>query len=186
VTSVDCVLRAVEALDALGVPYMLVGSFSSNYYGRARSTEDADFVVELSAQTLPRLAEALSPEFALDRQMAFETITGSMRYVATHGETAFKIEFFLVRDDPYNKGRFARRQPREFEGRRVWLPTAEDVVVTKLRWGVHGRRQKDIDDVAAVMAVQFHRLDMDYVRRWCDEFGTRSVLEQILGRVVGA
>jgi hypothetical protein len=36
----------VDALNELGVAYMLVGSFSSNLYGIPRSTKDADFVVD--------------------------------------------------------------------------------------------------------------------------------------------
>lgn len=40
----DLVLRMIDALDALEVPYMLVGSYSSNFYGQPRMTKDADFV----------------------------------------------------------------------------------------------------------------------------------------------
>lgn len=40
-------LEVVEALESLGIPYMLVGSFASNYWGRPRTTHDADIVVEL-------------------------------------------------------------------------------------------------------------------------------------------
>lgn len=36
-------LRVSEALGAAGVPFMLVGGFSSNYHGIPRSTKDADF-----------------------------------------------------------------------------------------------------------------------------------------------
>jgi hypothetical protein len=36
-------------LDEVQVPYMLVGSFSSNLYGRERGTKDADFVVTIES-----------------------------------------------------------------------------------------------------------------------------------------
>ena len=37
-------VRVADALSAAGIPYLLAGSFSSNYYGIPRSTKDADFV----------------------------------------------------------------------------------------------------------------------------------------------
>jgi hypothetical protein len=45
VTIDDVALRVSEALGRAGVPFMLVGSFSSNFHGIPRSTRDADFIV---------------------------------------------------------------------------------------------------------------------------------------------
>jgi len=51
-------------------------------------------------------------------------------------------------------------------GTEVWIPTAEDIVVQKLRWG----RNKDLDDARDVLAVQgTDFLDMPYI-----ETGARS------------
>ena len=72
-------------------------------------------------------------------------------------------------------------QAIDFEGRPVWLPTAEDVVVTKLRWSKGGKRAKDLEDVKNVLAVQRGKLDLNYIRQWCDQHGTRQLLEQLLG-----
>ena len=40
----EAVLAVVDTLEVLGIPNMLVGSFSCNFYGIGRSTKDADFV----------------------------------------------------------------------------------------------------------------------------------------------
>ena len=69
--------------------------------------------------------------------------------------------------------RFARRQRQHVVGREVFLPTVEDVVITKLRWSLAGGRQKDIEDVVNVIAVQGDRIDWDYADPWCDRHGTR-------------
>ena len=45
----------VDALNAEQIPYLLVGSFSSNFYGIPRSTKDADFVIELSGKSVMSL-----------------------------------------------------------------------------------------------------------------------------------
>jgi hypothetical protein len=64
-------------------------------------------------------------------------------------------------------------------GRQVWIPTAEDVIVTKLHWALLGRRSKDRDDARDVIAVQGDRIDWDYVHRWCEQHGTRALLDEI-------
>ena len=46
-TGNEATLAVIDALEACSIPYMLVGSYSSNVYGVERSTQDADFVVEL-------------------------------------------------------------------------------------------------------------------------------------------
>ena len=86
-------------------------------------------------------------------------------------------------DDVHDRERFARRRDVSMFGRRVSVPSPEDVVVTKLRWSQRGKRRKDMDDVKNVLAVQRDSLDWGYVRRWCDQHGTRELLEQLRGEL---
>jgi hypothetical protein len=101
------------------------------------------------------------------------------RYVAEVVGTAFKIEFFLLRNDPHHQERFRRRQLVNTLGRQVWLPTPEDVIITKLHWAFLANRSKDRDDARDVIAVQGDRSDWDYVHRWCEQHGTRALLDEI-------
>jgi hypothetical protein len=178
-TSEEAVLAVIDALEALGIPYMLVGSFSSNYYGIARSTKDADFVIQLGSEPLSRIAAQLGAAFRLDPQMTFETITMTRRHVLHVIGIPFQIELFHLSDDPHDQERFRRRQRVTLLGRGAYLPTAEDVVITKLRWAATSRRSKDHDDVLAVLAVQGQNVDWPYVYTWCDRHGTRALLDEI-------
>ena len=74
-TAVDFVIRMIDALERVQVPYMAVGSFSSNVYGKPRSSKDADFVVELGSTSINSVARELGNDFVLDLQMSFETVT---------------------------------------------------------------------------------------------------------------
>lgn len=56
-TSDEAVIAVVDALDSLSIPYMVVGSFSTNLYGLPRSTKDADFVVQLGRISIGRVAQ---------------------------------------------------------------------------------------------------------------------------------
>lgn len=175
----EATLAVIDALETLGIPYMLVGSLSSNVYGIPRSTHDADFVIECAAELLPRLAAQLGVAYRLDPQMMFETATMTRRHVMNVVGIPFKIEFFHLSDDPHDQERFKRRRREKLQNREVHLPTAEDVIITKLRWASILKRGKDSDDVRAVLAVQGQNLDWPYVYAWCDQHGTRTLLDEI-------
>jgi hypothetical protein len=93
--------------------------------------------------------------------------------------THFQVELFRISNDPHDQSRFARRVEVPWTGRQVSLPTPEDVIITKLRWLTHLKRNKDWDDVRQVISVQQGKLDLPYLERWCDEHGTRQVLNEI-------
>lgn len=179
-TSIDITLSVASALERSGIPYILVGSFSSNAYGIPRSTQDADFIIELGERPIGELIAQLPSGLAVDPQMHFETITGTYRYIGTHNASGFKVELFLLSSDPFHVARFVRRRQEVVQGCTVWLPTAEDVVIQKLRWFGLARRSKDESDARDVLAVQHPRLDLGYIRNWCDQHGTRELFERLL------
>lgn len=171
----DDTLAVIDALNAEGVAWMLVGSYSSNYYGIPRSTQDADFVVHLEDKSITCLRNQLGPRFKLDPQISFETVTGTLRNVIELEDSPFKIELFRLSKDAHDQTRFSRRITIEILGRKMYLPTAEDVIVMKLRW----MRAKDREDIVNVLAVQGDNLDFDHIHRWCDQHGTRAALDEI-------
>jgi predicted nucleotidyltransferase len=174
---VEVVATVLRALNERHVPYMIVGSLSSSLYGEARSTEDADFVVQLGDTPLSALMENIGPGFTIDRQMGFETVTGTTRYHIQHTESEFLIELFELTNDPHNQQRFARRRQTSFAGVAAFVPTAEEVIIQKLRWYQRGRRPEDIADAENVLEGQMPTLDLGYTRLWCDQHGTRGLLE---------
>lgn len=168
-------VRAADALAGCGIAYLLVGSFSTNYYGIPRSTKDADFVVQFSGVVGNDFLDRLGGDFSADPQLSFESNTGTYRQEIKHARSPFKIELFLLSSDPHDQTRFQRRVQAPLFERRLWLPTPEDVIVWKLRWP----RSKDREDVRAVIGVQGEKLDWSYIKGWCDRHGTRALLEEI-------
>jgi hypothetical protein len=89
-TGNEAVMSVIEALEASSIPYMRVGSFSSNVYGVERSTQDADFVIELIDQSIGDLARRLAPLIRVDRQLSFETVTMTKKFVANVADSPFR------------------------------------------------------------------------------------------------
>jgi Nucleotidyl transferase of unknown function (DUF2204) len=177
-TTDDAALAVATALEAEGVPYIIVGGYSSNTHGIPRATKDVDVVVSISAYQFPDLIKHLGPQWHRDPQLSFETNTGTMREILELKGTPLKVEIFALSDDEHDQSRFARRIRKPFTNQEVSFPTAEDVIIWKLRWA----RPKDLDDVRNVILVQQREatLDWPYIRDWCAKHGTTARLEEIL------
>jgi hypothetical protein len=171
----DVTLLVIDALNACGVAYMLVGSFSTNVYGIPRSTKDADFVLQLHGDFPPGFHERLGNGFEIDPQLKFEANTGTHKQEMRFAGTPFTVELFRLSDDPFDQERFRRRVAVKVLGRETFVPTAEDVIVMKLRWF----RPKDQPDVLNVMTVQRGRLDWAYIESWCGRHGSLARMEEI-------
>ena len=117
----------------------------------------------------------LGNDFLLDPQLTFETVTGTYKQLVRHAKTNFRIEIFLLSEDPHDQERFARRRQENLFGRNVWLLSPEDSIIRKVRWS----RAKDEDDVRSIVSIQASRLDWPYIEKWCKEHGTLALLQEI-------
>ena len=177
------VVAVLSALDAAAVPYMIVGSLASNFHGIPRSTRDADFVVRLAPDSLSRLEQELASGLALERQGAFEAVTGTLRYLIVMADSPFVCELFVLSNDPHDVERFSRRQAATVLTHAAFVASAEDMIVTKLRWVAGAHRAKDRDDIRNIIAVQGSRLDWSYLDRWSAVHGTTALLAEIRASV---
>ncbi len=116
----------------------------------------------------------MGPEFKLDPQLGFELLTGTLRNILVFIPTKFEIELFRLGTDPHDVSRFARRRTLPLQDLQIdaVIPTAEDVIIQKIRW----QRDKDLSDVRVVLAVQAGTLDWQYIRYWTEQHGTTSLL----------
>ncbi len=174
--------RMLGALTAAGISHMLVGGFTTNYYGIPRATKDVDIVIQLADRAqLSTVAAALGSGFDFDSQVTFETITGNVRHIVRLPGTPFVIELFELGKDEFQQKRFTRRVSLFIPqvGQHVSLPTPEDVVIQKVRWG----RPKDLEDARDVLAVQGSDLDLKYIETWCERHGTLDRLKRLRSEI---
>ncbi|MCB0106282.1 MAG: hypothetical protein KDE53_10245 [Caldilineaceae bacterium] len=124
----------LDALNALEIPYMIVGSYASNYWGRPRMTHDADLVVELNASQATDPAQRLADEFHAPDFVIQEAAERGNHFNAIHLDTSFKIDFWLRKQTDYEEICFSRRVLGTMFERKVWLTSAEDIILSKLLW----------------------------------------------------
>lgn len=177
-------IKVIEAAEAAKVDFMAVGAIAAGAYGVPRSTRDVDVLIAMNVEGgVQSIIKHLEPFVAFDPQVVFDTLTWGRRHVGQcRSERPFKVELFELFDDPFVQSEFSRRQQIfvPMLGRSTWLPTPEDVVVQKLRWG----RNKDLDDARDVLAVQGpETLDMTYIEKWCAQHGTSERLRSVLASI---
>jgi hypothetical protein len=179
-TAEEIVLAVAAALERTAIPYMTVDGIAGIYYGINRTTDDADFLLQVRELNLTALRQALGPGFIIDAQISFETISLGTRYAVSHPESDFDIDLFLLRDDPHDQLAFSRRKRIAFDRGEAFICTPEDYIITKLLWAKRERRPKDFEDVRAVLAVQRTKLDLPFIRHWCDQHATHDLLKKAL------
>lgn len=171
-------LRTVLALlEEAGIAYMMTGGLVRNLYAIPRATNDADIVIQMEVASFQRFIQQLPKAIELDPQVSFEAITGSQRYILKLARSSFRIELFILGNDPHHRERFSRRrqQPMAELGCAVWVARAEDLIIQKLRW----YRDKDRDDLSSIIAVQAESLDWPYLESWAERHGTEKRLREI-------
>ena len=150
----ELAIQVLDATEATGVPFMVVGAIAAGAYGVPRSTRDVDLLVSVDvADGIATVLGALEQFMIIDPQSQFDTLTWGKRHVAaTRTKPSLKVEVFELLDDPFVREEFERKRKVfvPLLQRDAWLPSPEDVVVQKLRWG----RGKDLDDARDVLAVQ--------------------------------
>lgn len=178
-------LELKNALEQVGVEYMIVGSLASSVHGLPRATRDADIIVAITPQQVTKLAAMLRPRFYMSEEAALEAIHRGTSFNAIHEETFYQIDLFVMRPTPFHKSQFERREYIEIDPeRKIAMPfqSAEDTILSKLDWFRQGHEvsERQWQDVMGILRAQRERLDYPYLRHWAATLGIDELLRRAL------
>jgi hypothetical protein len=184
-TERDVLFQVLDILDALQVPYMVVGSFASTFWGRPRMTHDADLVVEITGEKVSELARLLAPSFYAPPFVIEDAVRKRGQFNLIHLDYAFKVDLWLLKDSPYDAVCFERRLLGVMFGREVWVSSPEDVILSKLLWyRAAPVLDRQFQDVLEVYEIQEPYLEHDYLDRWAHTLGIADLLDRVKGEAV--
>lgn len=168
----------IPRLDRAVVPYMVTGSLASSYYGEPRSTRDVDIVIDPGSSSLEGLiGELVAGRFYVDRDAAFEALRARSQFNAIDPE-AVKVDFIIRKDRPFSIEEFGRRESADLLGTTGFVASAEDVVLSKLEWAAQTGSDRQLRDVAAIVAID-DALDRTYIDRWAAVLGVTDAWRSI-------
>lgn len=186
----EVMLKVIEAIEGLGSPYLVGGSYASSAHGIARATMDIDILAAIPGKLAGALAARLQPEFYADELAIEQAIAAKRSFNVIHLETMFKVDVFVSRRDAFDIKQLERRRleivSRDPE-RSAYVASPEDIILSKLRWyrQTNEKSERQWSDVLGVMSVQADKLDLEYLEHWATELGVSDLFERALGQSRG-
>lgn len=180
--------QVARALEHLNIPYVLVGSFASSMHGMYRSTADIDILADIKADQVHTLFEVLKEGFYVDEHAMRDAVAQRRFFNAIHFDSVFKVDVFVPKDDEFARAQLDRRQLRKISPdteEAVFVATAEDTILAKLRWFQAGEETSitQWNDVVGILGTSRDTLNLDYLKDWSEKLGLTELLQKALEEV---
>jgi hypothetical protein len=182
---IDILRHAIEALERMQVPYLVVGSIAGMAYGESRFTLDIDIVADFEAKHVNLLRAAFpSPDFHLSEPAVRDAIRDAFQFNVIHPGSGNKVDFILPRNDEWTRAQMARgRSIRLLPDRDVIVAAPEDVILGKLWDFSEGGGDRHLRDIAGILRVTGDGVNRDEVERWAAKLGYLEIWQQIVAKV---
>jgi len=176
----------VEAFEALGIRYAVVGSVAGFSHGWGRTTIDVDVLAEFDLESVVPFVARFDPEkYYVDGAMIEDAIRRKSSFNMVHFESGLKIDVFVSKRRPYDLEVTARRELETMSDNQTpafYVESAEDLVLSKIAWFKLGGSISDHrwKDILGVLKTNAFDLDFDYLQKWARELNISDLLEKAL------
>ena len=167
----------IQALERIGIEYMLTGSVASSLQGEPRSTHDIDIVVAIQPDDVTKLIPLFpAPAYYLDAAAVRDAVSQKSMFNLIHVDEGDKVDFWMLTEEPFDRSRFSRRYVESVFGINLYVSSPEDTILAKLRWAVlSGGSEKQLTDALRVYEVQYGGLDLDYLETWAQKLNVQDL-----------
>jgi hypothetical protein len=172
----DAITIIARRLDSLGIAWMLTGSVAAFFYGRERSTNDIDIVLDCEALAVGPFVAAFAPEWFLDIEMVRDSVHHGFMFNAIPTPGGPKIDFIPLQDDLFERTKFRRRVVQDWHGTPIQVCTGVDLVLSKLGRAKDNRSERQLGDIRAIMSSGLVEED-DEFSRWVGRLGLETALD---------
>ncbi len=177
----ELLAQVAAILDAAEIPYVVTGSVVTALYGEPRFTQDADIIVVGSPGLGAKLAAAFpSPRYYAPADDIDTSLKQGIIANIIDSDTGAKVDLHPKAADAFSESFFARRRRVAVAGAELWFPSAEDAILSKLRWArVTGDGERHVRDARGVCEVQGTTLDESYLQKWAERLSVSDLLAVI-------
>lgn len=178
-SELDVLKIIINRLESANIPYMLSGSVAANFYTIPRMTRDIDIVVQVQAPDAERIYSLFSGEFYVDKDMIRNAVIERSMFNIIHNEGVVKVDFIVRKDSEYRKLEFERRRSILFEGSKINIVSAEDLIISKLYWAKDSMSEMQIRDVRNLLKT-VSGIDSGYMAKWINTLGLEDIYKEVI------
>ncbi|MBA3513407.1 MAG: hypothetical protein H0T77_03410 [Pyrinomonadaceae bacterium] len=151
--------QVARILERYEITYVLVGSLASSMHGMYRSTAHIDLLADVKPEHVQPLLDALNKSFYVDEHAVQQAVEQRRSFNAIHFDSVFKVDIFIAKADDFARKQLERRELRKIApeiDQFIYVATAEDTVLAKLRWYREGDEvsNNQWSDVLGVLGAQ--------------------------------
>lgn len=179
----ELLIKVTEILKELRISYIITGGIAVFVWGKPRFTAGIDIVVELQyvdALALEKALQLLGKSGYLDRDVMMDAIENSGEFNFIDGETGVKVDFWVLKNDEFDKSRLKRKKTKTILGKKVYFSSPEDLILIKLRWFSQSSSNKQKEDIESILKISGNKLDFFYLRKMAVKMNLSGELENFL------
>jgi hypothetical protein len=170
--------QAINLLEELEFPYVIIGGLAVSLIGEPRMTQDIDFILSIPEKEIHHFLDtAINRGFSLNMKKELQRVkqTGTFRF----SMGLFYADVILASSE-FESSVFKRRKRIKLAGKKAYFPTPEDLIILKIVAG----REKDMLDAKSILIRHQGKLDQKYMEKWVqrisDEAQDMSVWNRLL------
>lgn len=176
ISMIETMRDFIEKIDALGIEYMVTGSYAMGAYGEIRMTRDVDVIVQFGEKHIAPFLARFKDQYYVDEMSVRRAIGRRSMFNIISQVHGGKIDCIIQKDTDFARASFARRYRESVAGVNFWTTTKEDLIVAKLDWARDTYSEMQIRDIANLTGSEY---DSDYVNDWIQ----RMNLDEIWSKV---
>lgn len=154
---------------------MLVGAVSVIAYGKPRTSEDIDLLIDF---TPPQLKEFIyfckKNDFDCSLSDAIEAIKTKSHFTIFDNKSTLRLDIKGIYTE-LDRVSFKRRKKFKIGTHSIYINTPEDCIVAKLIFG----SEKDISDAESIILRQ-SKLDYSYLEKMAKKFKVEKKLKKLM------
>jgi len=170
-----------SSLEKLKIPYALTGALAVSFYGYPRATHDFDIIVQIQPHkgVVSKLADEFREDFYLSEEAITDAVIHNTMFNMIHHGSSHKVDLWILKDDAYSRESFKRRKSVKIAGKKMYILSPEDIILSKLIWYKESENDKHVRDVNGIMELQKGRIDNKYLKKWAPRLSVLKLLHKI-------
>jgi hypothetical protein len=172
-----------EVFERLNVPYAVVGSVASSFYGEARLTNDIDVVADLRDESVRLFLRAFpQDQFYVSEDAVRQAIRTRSQFNIIHPDSGLKVDVIIPQLSGIDQLQSRKRVTLRDAGFDSYFGSPEDVILKKLEFYLEGGSEKHLRDVAGILKISGDQVDRTYISKWAGKLGVLEIWQAVCER----